>query len=143
MPSLTATIKQGIEKGFCLFLYDYKFDDLSLIAYNHLLNHPGGYKVPPKFCVVNFDDPRRSHRCNPINPEFMNDIADAYEAAYIVLMNLNKSWLQRSGDFFVESPIVLFAAIIWYLKIYDNGKYCTFPHAIELLTAITKIFFRS
>src|SRR5699024_10002858 len=24
-------------------------------------------------------------------------------------------------------------AIIWFLKIYENGKYCTFPHAIELL----------
>ena len=71
----------------------------------------------------------------------MNDIADAYEAAYIVLMNLNKSWLQRSGDFFVESPIVLFAAIIWYLKIYDNGKYCTFPHAIELLNCDYKDIF--
>ena len=134
-------IKQGIEKGYCLFLYDYKFDDLSLIAYNHLLNHPGGYKVPPKFCVVNFDDPRRSHRCNPINPEFMNDIADAYEAAYIVLMNLNKSWLEKSGDFFVESPIVLFAAVIWFLKIYDDGKYCTFPHAIEFLNCDYKDIF--
>ena len=41
--------------------------------------------------------------------------------------------IQKQGDFFVESPIVLFAAIIWYLKIYENGKYCTFPHAIELL----------
>jgi hypothetical protein len=33
----------------------------------------------------------------------------------------------------VESPIILLAAIIWYLKIYENGKYCTFPHAIEFL----------
>ena len=28
---------------------------------------------------------------------------------------------------------MLFAAVIWYLKIYENGKFCTFPHAIELL----------
>ena len=41
--------------------------------------------------------------------------------------------IQKQGDFFVESPIVLFAAIIWYLKIYENGRYCTFPHAIEFL----------
>jgi hypothetical protein len=33
----------------------------------------------------------------------------------------------------VESPIILLAAIIWYLKIYENGNYCTFPHAIEFL----------
>ena len=33
----------------------------------------------------------------------------------------------------MESPIVLFAAIIWYLRIFERGKYCTFPHAIEFL----------
>ena len=41
--------------------------------------------------------------------------------------------VQKQGDFFVESPIILFASIIWYLKIYQNGKFCTFPHAIEFL----------
>ncbi|WP_446741293.1 TraM recognition domain-containing protein [Sphingobacterium multivorum] len=126
-------IKQQIEKGFSMYIYDFKFDDLSTIAYNHLLKNRHKYKVPPKFYVINFDDPRKSHRCNPLNPEFMTDISDAYEAAYTIMLNLNKSWIQKQGDFFVESPIILLAAIIWYLKIYDNGKYCSFPHAIELL----------
>ena len=127
-------IKQQIEKGFGLYVYDYKFPDLSLIAYNHMLNHADSYgKNPPTFCVINFDDPEHSHRCNPIHPDFMSDIADAYESAYTIMMNLNRTWIQKQGDFFVESPIVLFAAIIWYLKIYENGKYCTFPHAIEFL----------
>ena len=126
-------IKQQIEKGFSMYIYDFKFDDLSTIAYNHLLKHQDKYKVKPKFYVINFDDPRKSHRCNPLNPDFMTDISDAYEAAYTIMLNLNRSWIQKQGDFFVESPIILLAAIIWYLKIYDNGKYCTFPHAIELL----------
>jgi hypothetical protein len=126
-------IKQQIEKGFSMYIYDFKFDDLSTIAYNHLLKHTDKYKVKPKFYVINFDDPRRSHRCNPINPDFMTDISDAYESAYTIMLNLNRSWIQKQGDFFVESPIILLAAIIWFLKIYDNGKYCTFPHAIELL----------
>lgn len=126
-------IRQHIEKGFAMYIYDFKFDDLSTIAYNHLLNNTQGYKVKPKFYVINFDDPRRSHRCNPINPEFMSDISDAYESAYTIMLNLNRSWIQKQGDFFVESPIILLAAIIWFLKIYDNGRYCTFPHAIELL----------
>ncbi len=111
----------------------FKYPDLSTIAYNHLLNHPDGYKVKPKFYVINFDDPRRSHRCNPINPQFMADISDAYESAYTILLNLNKTWIQKQGDFFVESPIILLAAIIWYLRIYKEGRYCTFPHAIEFL----------
>ena len=126
-------IKQQIEKGFAMYIYDYKFPDLSEIAYNHLLHHLDAYKVKPQFFVINFDDPRRSHRCNPINPAFMTDISDAYESAYTIMLNLNRSWIQKQGDFFVESPIILLAAIIWFLKIYENGKYCTFPHAIEFL----------
>lgn len=126
-------IRQMISKGFALYLYDYKFDDLSTIAYNTLLHHTDKYKVKPQFYVINFDDPRRSHRCNPINPEFMTDISDAYEASYTILLNLNRTWIEKQGDFFVESPIILLAAIIWYLKIYKGGIYCTFPHAVELL----------
>lgn len=126
-------IKQQIEKGFSMYIYDFKFDDLSTIAYNHLLKHHDKYDVQPKFYMINFDDPRKSHRCNPLNPDFMTDISDAYEAAYTIMLNLNRSWIQKQGDFFVESPIILLAAIIWFLKIYDKGKYCTFPHAIELL----------
>lgn len=126
-------IKQQIEKGYSMYIYDFKFSDLSTIAYNHMMNHQNGYKVKPQFYVINFDDPRRSHRCNPIHPDFMSDISDAYESAYTIMLNLNKTWVQKQGDFFVESPIILFAAIIWYLRIYKSGKYCTFPHAIELL----------
>ena len=126
-------IKQQIEKGYSMYIYDFKFSDLSTIAYNHMMNHQNGYKVKPQFYVINFDDPRRSHRCNPIHPDFMSDISDAYESAYTIMLNLNKTWVQKQGDFFVESPIILFAAIIWYLRIYKNGKFCTFPHAIGLL----------
>ena len=126
-------IKQQIEKGYSMYIYDFKFPDLSTIAYNYMMNHQNGYKVKPQFYVINFDDPRRSHRCNPIHPDFMSDISNAYESAYTIMLNLNKTWVQKQGDFFVESPIILFAAIIWYLRIYKNGKYCTFPHAIELL----------
>ena len=126
-------IRQLIAKGFAIYIYDYKFDDLSTIAYNSLLKNMDKYEVKPRFYVINFDDPRRSHRCNPINPEFMTDISDAYEASYTIMLNLNRTWIEKQGDFFMESPIILLAAIIWYLKIYKNGIYCTFPHAVELL----------
>lgn len=126
-------IKQHLAKGFSMYIYDYKFPDLSEIAYNTLLNNMDKYTVKPQFYVINFDNPRKSHRCNPINPEFMTDISDAYEAAYTIMLNLNRTWIQKQGDFFVESPIILLASIIWYLKIYEEGKYCTFPHAIEFL----------
>lgn len=126
-------IRQQIEKGFAAYIYDFKYPDLSVIAYNQLLKNRDKYARPVGFYVINFDDPRHSHRCNPLNPAFLSDIADAYESAYVIMLNLNKSWIQKQGDFFVESPIILLAALIWYLKIYENGRYCTFPHAIELL----------
>ena len=130
---INSYIRQHIEKGFAMYIYDFKFDDLSTIAYNHLLRHLDKYEVKPKFCVINFDDPRRSNRCNPLDARFMTDISDAFESSYVILLNLNKTWAQREGDFFSDSAIVLLAAIIWYLKIYDGGRYCTFPHAIEWL----------
>lgn len=126
-------IKQQIEKGYSQFIYDFKFPDLTTIAYNHLLTHQEGYKVKPQFFIINFDDPSRSHRCNPLNAKFMTDISDAYESSYNIMLNLNRSWAAKQGDFFVESPTILFAAIIWFLRIYKDGRYCTFPHAIEFL----------
>lgn len=105
-------IRQQIEKGFAAYIYDFKYPDLSIIAYNQLLKNKDKYAGPVGFYVINFDDPRYSHRCNPLNPSFLSDIADAYESAYVIMLNLNKSWIQKQGDFFVESPIVLLAAII-------------------------------
>jgi hypothetical protein len=126
-------IRQHLAKGFAMYVYDYKFPDLSLITYNALLRNKDKFKKPVKFYVINFDDPRKSHRCNPLNPALMTDIIDAYESAYTIMLNLNKSWIQKQGDFFVESPINFLTAIIWFLKIYEGGKYCTFPHVIEFI----------
>ena len=126
-------IEQMIRKGYAMYLYDYKYPDLSKVAYNILLRYADSYPDKIRFYVINFDDPAKTNRANPLNPVFLNDIIDAYEAAYMVMINLNRSWVQKQGDFFVESAIVFFTAIIWYLKLYENGKYCTLPHAIELL----------
>lgn len=127
-------IKQHIEKGFAMYIYDYKFDDLSRIAYNTLLMNYDKYQVKPSFYVINFDNPAKSHRCNPLLPSMMTDIIDAYESSYTIMLNLNKKWIEKQGEFFVESPINFLASIIWFLRLYENGKYCTFPHAIEFLS---------
>jgi hypothetical protein len=128
-------IKQHIEKGFALFIYDFKFDDLSKIAYNRMLQNRHRYKVLPSFYVINFDNLSQSHRCNPLDPSRMNDITDATESARTILLGLNKEWINKQGDFFVESPINFVTAIIWFLRKYENGKYCTLPHVIELMQA--------
>lgn len=116
-----------------MLLYDYKHPDLSTIAYNHLRSHLHRYNKPPKFHVLDFDDPRKSNRCNPLNPKYLEDISDAYESSYVILLNLNRTWAEKQGDFFTESAFTLLSSIIWFLKIYKGGRYCTFPHCIELL----------
>lgn len=126
-------ITQHIRKGFTMFVYDFKFDDLSRIAYNTWLKNKHRYKKPPAFYVINFDDLTRSHRCNPLEPSAMTDITDAAESARTILMGLNREWIKRQGDFFVESPINFLTAVIWYLRRYKDGEFCTLPHVIELM----------
>jgi len=126
-------ITQHIRKGFTMFVYDFKFDDLSKIAYNTWLKNKHRYPKPPAFYVINFDDLTRSHRCNPLEPSAMSDITDAAESARTILMGLNREWIKRQGDFFVESPINFLSAVIWYLRKYKDGEFCTLPHVIELM----------
>lgn len=136
-------IKQHIEKGFAMYVYDFKFPDLSKIAYNHFQMHKDVYRTKfadlgdgkgkVRFCCINFDDPRRSHRCNPIKASLMTDYIDAKETSTVIQLNLNREWVQKEGEFFVESAKILFAAVIWFLKLYEDGKYCTLPHAIEFM----------
>jgi len=128
-------IDQHIRKGFTMFIYDFKYDDLSKIAYNKLLKYKDSYKIKPAFYLINFDDLSRSHRCNPLDPAGMDDITDATEASRTIMLGLNRDWIKKQGDFFVESPINFLTAIIWYLKRYEDGRYCTLPHVIELMQA--------
>jgi hypothetical protein len=134
-------ITQHIKKGFTMFLYDFKYDDLSKIAYNTLLNNSKAYQVKPKFFVINFEDLNRSHRCNPLDPASMWDITDAMESSRTFMLGLNREWIKKQGDFFVESPINFVTALIWFLKKYEGGKYCTLPHAIELAQVDYKYLF--
>lgn len=124
-------IKQMIEKGYALFIYDFKYDDLSRAAYNWMLASQHCYQKPPAFYTINFDQP--DSRCNPLDPQNMIDITDASESARTILLGLNREWIKRQGDFFVESPINFVTAIMWYLRKYGNGCFCTLPHVIELM----------
>lgn len=155
-----AFIEQMIRKNYCLFLYDYKFPDLTErviteIAYQK--KHENLWHdmpVKPHLYVINFDDPLRSNRCNPIHHSYITDPADTTEIADLVFRNINKGSDQKGFDFFNESAKVYLDALIWFLANYDpdaiydadgttvigsktdyrnKGKYCTFPHVIEMM----------
>ncbi|OJV54192.1 MAG: conjugal transfer protein TraG [Bacteroidetes bacterium 43-16] len=126
-------ITQHIAKGFCMFVYDFKFPDLSVIVYNHWLRNKEKYNGKSACYFVNFDDLSRTHRCNPLDPAGMVDITDAAESARTILLGLNREMIKKQGDFFIESQINFLTALIWFLRKYQGGEFCTLPHVLELM----------
>ena len=125
-------IDQMMSKGYTMCVYDYKYPTLSKNVYNKLLQYQDKYKVKPEFCVLNFDDPMHSLRANPTHPSYIMDQADCAEIAELIMLNINKV-AREKNDFFTESSKSLLDGVFWYLRTHENGRYCTFPHAIEFL----------
>ena len=125
-------IDQMMSKGYAMCVYDYKYPTLSKNVYNKLLQYRDRYKVTPDFCVLNFDDPMHSLRANPTHPSYILDQADCAEIAELIMLNINKV-AREKNDFFTESSKALLDGTFWYLRTHEDGKYCTFPHAIEFL----------
>ena len=126
-------IRQMIQKGYSLFVYDYKFPDLTRRVMNELLDNIDCYgELKPRMYVVNFDDPLYSHRFNPIHPRYLQDPIDSTEIAEVILKNANRE-NAKGDDFFSLSARCYIDLLIWFLKIYKGGIYCTFPHLIELM----------
>jgi hypothetical protein len=123
-------ITQHIQKGYTMLLYDFKYADLSNIVYNALLKYGHLYPKKPTQYVINLE--QIMHCANPLEPHTMLDITDAIDSSRTVMLGLNREWIKKQGDFFVESPINFVTAIMWFLKKYEGGRYCTLPHVIEL-----------
>lgn len=154
-------IEDMVRKGYTVFLYDYKFPDLTeelLTEIYFQRKYENLWKddpVKPKIYILNFDDPKRSNRCNPIHHSYITDPADTTEIADLLFKNINKGAAKGGFDFFNESAKVYLDALIWLLANYDpdaiyggedgytvvgsstdyvnKGCYCTFPHVIELM----------
>lgn len=134
-------IRQITEKGMALFVFDHKFPELTTLTYNCFLKHRNKYPKGTAYYSINFTNPELSHQCNPIHPATLFSLTHAIESSKSLLLSMNRSWSNRQGDFFIESPINLLAAVIWFLRKYQDGIYCTLPHAIELLhVELEKLF---
>lgn len=125
---LVPAIWQSIWKGYTAYIYDFKYPTLTLEAYNAyhktIRENPTawgrnaqGKLIVPKFYVINFDDIEYSHRCNPLVPSSMTEILDGYQSAATIMLNLNRTWVNKQGDFFVESAINFLTSVIWYMKL--------------------------
>ncbi|HEX3934725.1 MAG TPA: YWFCY domain-containing protein [Puia sp.] len=125
-------IEQLIQKGTAIFIYDFKYPTLTNIAYDCFSRYQARYPDSVQFYCVNFTDLSRSHRCNLIDPATLQFPSDAEAVSRTILLSMNKIWVSKQGDFFVESSIRYLASLIWFLKVYEGGRYCTLPHVIEL-----------
>jgi hypothetical protein len=125
-------MRQLTEKGQALFVFDFKFPALTDVAYRYFMTYRRRYPRATRFYCIQFGDLSRSHRCNLLAPETLDYVSDALGAARTILLSMNPTWAEKQGEFFVESPINFLGAIIWYLKKFEDGKYCTLPHAIEM-----------
>lgn len=129
-------LRQHIMKGFSILNYDYKFPTLTNVCYNYLLKYQGNYEEIhgslPEFGVINLDQPKYSHRCNPISRNLINKKSEAIDAVYTIFFNIDKKSAQKP-DFFLNSAMVITSAALWFLREYEDGKYLSLPHLIEFI----------
>ena len=130
-------IRQQMKKNFSFLIYDFKFPSLTKETYSFYKHS----KSKQDFKVINLDKVEYSEFINPIEPSLILKTSDAIEAAQTVLFNLNKEWIEKM-DFFAQSAISYFAACIYFLKLYDKGKFCTLPHAISLASVQDEKIFK-
>lgn len=128
-------IKQHIKKGFAMVNYDFKFPTLSNLAYDYYKTYKSAYDKYEngcRFATVNIDDPRYSNRCNPVKPDLIPTKAEAIDAVNTIFFNIDKKSATKQ-DFFQMSAMAVTSATLWFLKMYENGKYCSLPHLIEFI----------
>jgi len=120
-------IHQSIQKEYTGFIYDFKYPELTEFTHGCLMHHKA---KAVQFYTVNFTDPSKSHRINPLHPNNLPISLFANEYAGIILKNLKKEWVGKQ-DFWADNAIAYFKSIIWYLKKHEP-QYCTLPHALAL-----------
>ncbi|MGI8638027.1 MAG: type IV secretory system conjugative DNA transfer family protein [Segetibacter sp.] len=130
-------IKQFMKKGFSMLIYDFKYPNLSKIAYHHYnKNRANGGKLHAhNFHAINLDNVEQSERVNPLHSKYIRTLADASETAEAIINALTKTDKSSgSSQFFTQSAINFLAACIYYFARYENGKYSTLPHVLAFIS---------
>jgi hypothetical protein len=135
-------IKQHLAKGFSMLVYDFKYPDLALVAYNHYLKNrkqlPGH-----RFHMINLNQVEYSRRINPLRPEYIPTLADASETAEALVEALRKTDRTSGADqFFSQSAINFLASVIWFFSRHEHGKYATLAHVLSFLNHDYKTMFK-
>ncbi|CDD84024.1 putative uncharacterized protein [Bacteroides sp. CAG:462] len=117
-------LEEYIRQGFAGFIYDFKDVDYTRTAYNLMLKH--GY--PHKFYYINFDNPARSYRFNPLK-------AVQDEAELMQLMeDMLRAFLppkSEENEWFTGALGILRGVAF---RLWDEyRRYCTIPHIVLLI----------
>ena len=129
-------IWQLMQKGFTMFVYDFKYPiGLATYTYNCFLRSKDvflkKYGAEPEFIPINMKDVRYSKRCNPLDRRYIERISDATNKAMVLSKNVVD---EKEKGFFGENREKVWTACIWFLRNEEEGRFCTFPHFIELVT---------
>jgi type IV secretory pathway TraG/TraD family ATPase VirD4 len=132
---INPAIRQLIHKNFSVLLYDFKYPDLTNIAYSHYLEEKKTNKsYNHSFYVLNPDDVEGSARVNPIRKEYVNTLAEAQDVAETIVLALQKGGESGgSAQFFTQSAINFLSCCVYYLAKTENGKYSSLPHLMSFL----------
>lgn len=133
---IAPAIRQLIQKGFCLCIYDYKYPDLGKIAYYHYRlkkQHEKEYNYD--FAVINLNEVEKSRRVNPLKKEYLTTLAEVQEMAEAMVSSLQKGGSSGGGSdqFFTQSAINFLSSCIAFLAKYENGKFSTLPHLLAFM----------
>ena len=142
---INPAIRQMIEKGFCLCIYDFKFPDLAQIAYYHyLLKKSKDSEYNYRFHVINLNEVEKSRRVNPFHKKYIQTLAEAQEMAESMVSSLQKGGSSSGGGseaFFTQSAINFLASCIYYFAKLENGKYSDLPHILSFMNRSYKEIF--
>jgi hypothetical protein len=121
-------IQQAVKKGYCGLVYDFKFPTLAEEVNKALLHfQPQGIE----HYILNFTDPSRSHRLNPLKPDNLPQVAYVEEYSQAIIHNLLPESIRRK-DFWIRSATAILTAVIWFLKKH-HPAHCTLPHAVNTI----------
>ena len=134
---INPAIRQMVDKGFCLCIYDFKFPDLTQIAYyQYLVKKQKDKDYQHNFFVINLNDVEKSKRVNPFKKEYIQTLAQAQEMAESMVSALQKGGGSGGGgseQFFTQSAINFLSSCIYFFATYENGKYSSLPHLLSFM----------
>ncbi|MFV0468512.1 MAG: type IV secretory system conjugative DNA transfer family protein [Dysgonomonas sp.] len=122
-------LKHYAKHSFAGIIYDYKFYELTEIAY------PLFKKQNIKVNIFSPADVNRSIRINPIAPQRMNNESSINSLVSTFVMNLSQSDASsEASKFFKDGCESLIAGVIWRLK-KDYPEKCNLPFLTAFLLA--------